>query len=282
MNDKIYKCTIGSFGINDAFTAVDLLAKKHYQAISCLEKNSKWSVEILHNWAISIEDIQNLLQSIKYDEIVMSMLKNENWLKKCFENFKPIIVGKFFIFGNHLRNIQKPANKIKIEIAAATAFGTGEHATTNRCLMACQTFYDSKKHGNVLDIGCGSAILSIALAKLGAKKIFAYDNDPEAVKISKENCVINKVAHRVQISLNKSTEFTKKKYDFIVANILAEPLISLSNAIVDSLNDKGILVLSGFTANDDSVFNQYLKLKLTPLHKYEEKEWATIIFKKKV
>ena len=167
-----------------------------------------------------------------------------------------------------------------IEIAAATAFGTGEHPTTNRCLMACEAFFDVDKHKKVLDVGCGSCILSIALARLGATNIFACDNDPEAVRVSSENIIINKVASRVKVFQNKGCEFAERKYDFIVANILAEPLIFMGDDIANSLENGGILVLSGFTSDDDSVEKRFTSLGLEIKHKYDYKGWTTLVLTK--
>lgn len=277
----IYQCVIGDFGIKDAFDAIDALYERGYMSVSCAEKNKHWFVEILNNEPINESEVKASLANIRYSFIKHKILENVDWLKKCFENFKPIVVGSFYIYGPHLRKNAIPVNKMPIEIAAATAFGTGEHPTTYNCLRACETFFDYKKHKSVLDIGCGSCILSIALAKLGAQNITACDNDAEAVRVSSENVVINKVAHRISVFQNEACEFANKTYDFIVANILAEPLISISEYVVKSLAENGILVLSGFTSDDSSVQNRYLSLGLNLKYRYDLKDWTTLVFEKK-
>ncbi len=278
--EVIYQCIIGDFGIKDAFDAIDALFGNGYMSVSCAEKNKRWFVEILNDSPINEAEVKLALRDFKYSFLEEKTLENVDWLKKCFENFKPITVGNFYIYGPHLRKKPIPFNKMPIEIAAATAFGTGEHPTTRNCLIACQTFFDYKKHKTVLDIGCGSCILSIALAELGARNITACDNDAEAVRVSKENVVINKVAHRVSIFQNEACEFANKTYDFIVANILAEPLISISECVVKSLAENGILVLSGFTYDDCSVLNKYLSLGLNLKYRYDLKDWTTLVFEK--
>lgn len=282
MTQKIFKCTVGDFSISDSFAIVDLLFEKDYLSVSCVEKSDdKWFVEILSTLPIKKTDISQILADYKYSSIEIDTLENVDWLAKCFENFKPITVGDFYMFGPHLRMKKRPANKIAIEIAAATAFGTGEHPTTSRCLLACQTFFNHEIHKNVLDIGCGSGILSIALAKLGAKSVTACDIDSEAIRITSENIVINHVAHRVSVFQNVGHEFDTNKYDFIVANILATPLISLAESIVNSLNRDGILVLSGFNAGDYSVLEKYASLGLELKYKYIHQDWLTLVLHKR-
>ena len=273
---EIYKCIVGNFNINDAFNAIDLLSEDDYLSVSCFQKADSWFVEVLSS---TVPDVDKLRSALKreFEFVEKKQLEEIDWLQKCFENFKPITVGSFYIYGPHLRQSQKPTDKISIEIAAATAFGTGEHPTTNRCLIASETFFDPEKHNSALDIGCGSCILSIALAKLGAHIVDACDNDSEAVKISKKNIVINNVPHRINVFQNQATEFSDKKYDFIVANILATPLIEMSKAIVESLNNKGLLVLSGFATEDHSVLKAFKSLGLKLKCEYELDGWSTLV-----
>lgn len=277
---KIYKCVIGNFNINDAFNAIDLLYEDDYLSVSCFQKAACWFVEILSSTVPDVSKISASLKGRDFEFIESKQLEEVDWLQKCFENFKPITVGNFYIYGPHLRHSRKPSDKILIEIAAATAFGTGEHATTNRCLLASETFFDPEKHLSALDIGCGSCILSIALAKLGARSIDACDNDSEAVRISKKNIVINNVSHRIHVFQNQDTEFSDKKYDFITANILAKPLIHMSKTITTSLNEKGLLILSGFTTKDHSVQHTFEALELKVKHRYDYEGWTTLVLKK--
>ncbi len=274
---QIFKCIIGNFKINDAFCAIDFLDDEAILSASCVQRFDSWVIEILSSKKFETKEVHQMLSKFEFSVMENKPLKEENWLEKCFANFKPIDVGGFHIYGPHLRDASHPADKMLIEIAAATAFGTGEHATTNRCLVACETFFDPEKHKKLLDIGCGSCILSIALARLGAKNIVACDNDPEAVRVSRENTVINKVASRVKVFQNEACEFSENKYDFIVANILAEPLISMSDHIVKSLADGGILVLSGFTSDDDSVEKRFTSLGLKIKYKYNYDGWTTLV-----
>ncbi|MDR2158317.1 MAG: 50S ribosomal protein L11 methyltransferase [Holosporaceae bacterium] len=281
MTRKIFKYTVGDFSIKDAFDAMDLLFEKGYMSVACAEKNHSWIIEILNEKLIPESEIYSILYQYNLSKVDATELEEVDWLQKCFENFKPIVVGDFYIYGPHLRGEPMPTDKISIEIAAATAFGTGEHPTTNRCLIACQTFFDEKKHKSVLDIGCGSCILSIALAKLGAKNIDACDISEEAVRISIENIAINKVAHRINVFQNQDCEFSANQYDFIVSNILTDQLIHMGQPITSSLSPDGILVLSGFTSDDDGVLKKYLSLGMNLKFRYDHKGWTTLALEKK-
>jgi ribosomal protein L11 methyltransferase len=280
MTGKIFKYTVGDFSIKDAFDAMDLLFERGYMSVACAEKNQKWIIEILNNKSILESEISAVLHQYRISQIDVVELGETNWLQKCFENFRPIVIGDFYIYGPHLRGEPMPTDKIPIEIAAATAFGTGEHPTTNRCLIACQTFFDEKKHKSALDVGCGSCILSIAMAKLGAKSVDACDINEEAVRVSKENIVVNKVAHRINVFQNRDCKFGAAKYDFIVSNILTDQLIDMSSAITSSLAPDGILVLSGFASDDDDVLKKYLSLGMNLRFRYDYKNWTTLTLMK--
>jgi ribosomal protein L11 methyltransferase len=280
MNENIHRCVVGNFSLKDAFDLMDVFFENGYLSVSTVEENDHWIVEVLDNKPIETKRVDILLKNYQYSVLKSEKVPPVNWLKKCFENFKPLMVGNFYIFGNHLRNIPIPPDKIGIEITAATAFGTGEHPTTNRCLMACQTFFDAGRHKTSLDIGSGSGILSIALAKLGCKRVIACDNDPEAVRVTQNNLITNKVDHRVEVFRNESHEFAIKNYDFIVANILSEPLVAMSRHVANCLAPGGLLVLSGFMSSDKSVMDQYVSLGLAVRYAYDYREWGAIVFEK--
>lgn len=281
MKNKFFECVIGSFSIKDAFAISDIFFEMDFLSVSCLEKDEKWYVVLLSSAEINRSDIVSTLSDYKVYNIDTKEIEDTDWLKKCFENFKPITVGNFFLHGSHIKD-QVPKDKIPILIDAATAFGTGEHPTTNRCIAACQAFFDPKIHKHSLDVGCGSGVLSIAISKLGAECITACDIDEEAVRVSYQNMLVNKIFARssVYIFQNRMHEFAFRKYDFIVANILSDPLIQMSKSIAACLNDSGILILSGFISSDQGVQSAYSALGLNMVYSYDMNEWKTLVFRK--
>jgi len=136
------------------------------------------------------------------------------------------------------------SDRIAIVINPGMAFGTGRHETTARCLELLESFVHSGK--NVLDLGCGSGILAIAAAKLGATRVLGIDNDPEAVNAANENTAMNGVQNRVEIRLDDGPPGAAAgTFDVVVSNILAEPLAEMAPALTSCVKHTGVLVLSG-------------------------------------
>ena len=124
-------------------------------------------------------------------------LANTDWLAKSLQSFRPVRVGRFFIHPSHYTGAP-PAGSIAVQIDAATAFGSGEHGSTYGCLSAIDWLAPSLGIDPVLDVGCGSGILAIAIAKLGRSRVVATDIDPEAVRVCRENARLNAVGGRIE------------------------------------------------------------------------------------
>ena len=142
----------------------------------------------------------------------------------------------------------QPANTIPLRIDAGLAFGTGTHATTRGCLELLATL-DPAGTGNSIDVGCGSGILAIAMAKLWKRKIRGGDNDAEAVDVARENAVLNGTGdfcHFVTAAGLENDEIaTAAPFDLIVANILAGPLVVLAASFAKATRPGGRILLSG-------------------------------------
>ncbi|TCK98398.1 [LSU ribosomal protein L11P]-lysine N-methyltransferase [Natranaerovirga hydrolytica] len=199
----------------------------------------------------------------------------ENW-KKYFKPFKVeehIIVKPTW---ETLKNNEK--DDIIIEIDPGMAFGTGTHETTSLCVSGIKKYLNSKD--SVYDIGCGSGILGIVASKLGAREVICTDIDPVAVTVAKENVKVNKVANNVSVYQGNLLENIDKKANIVVANILADVIIHLTQDINKVLAENGYFISSGIILDkvkDVTVAIEKQGLQIIEINK--KGEWASIIAK---
>ena len=138
--------------------------------------------------------------------------------------------------------------EIVIEINPSLAFGTGHHESTRLCLAGIEEVVERGTVGKLLDVGCGSGILSICAALLNVPEITGFDMDPVAVKESHKNASKNLVAEKIKFFTGLIEE-TSGSYDLIVANVYVEPILSMKNAFRERLAPGGSLVVSGIPAS---------------------------------
>lgn len=170
-----------------------------------------------------------------------------DWVKLSLDGLKPVVAGRFVVHGAHDRH-RLPAGAIGIEIEANQAFGTGHHPTTWGCLVALSRLMARRRFRSVLDLGTGSAVLAIAIARLGHTPVLASDNDPLSVEIAAENAALNGVGRLVHPVLSEGFDdpaLRGNRYDLIVANILARPLITLAPAMRRESAPSAAVILSG-------------------------------------
>lgn len=225
-------------------------------------------------------NIDNNLNVIVEKEI----LPNIDWVQYSLEGLAPVETNNFFIYGNHYKNLAKD-NKINIEIEANQAFGSGHHHTTIGCLELLEKTLNSNTT-NILDIGTGSGILSIAIAKLQEQRhidcnIIASDIDPIAIKVAIENFKLNKVEQYitpiVASGLANEDILIKAPYDVIVANILAKPLIELAIDIKNIVNEKTTIILSGILKTQiNDVIKAYTKQNFIIKQLLNKDEWVAL------
>jgi ribosomal protein L11 methyltransferase len=147
--------------------------------------------------------------------------------------------------------------RIEIIIDPKMAFGTGGHATTHLCLEALERIDPGGK--TVLDAGCGSGVLSIAAARLGAARVFGFDNDPFSIENAHENILLNDVPERVKIVLADLNEINPEPADILLANLISGVLIASMDKFPALLNPGGIAVFSGILAEEEECFTGHLR-----------------------
>lgn len=220
-------------------------------------------------------------------EYEQKFLPAENWLKKNVIKFPPLETEDFYIYGTHENFIPKN-NKHKLMIYAATAFGSGQHKTTQLCLrLLSYLFHKKEKIVNILDMGCGSGILALSACKIWKNaKALCADIDDEAVIVAASNAKNNLLGE--QIHTLQSNAFNNKKiiesapYQLIFANILARPLIEMSQELVSCLQEGGYAILSGFIDEQLSwVKDEYEKHGLQLIKDLSDENWHAIFMEKK-
>ena len=222
-----------------------------------------------------LEELKKRLSTFLDKEISLNLhieeKENRDWIKEYQNSIKPIEIGSFYIRPQWEDKIE---NKIDIQINPALAFGSGHHETTSSCIEVLEKYID--KNASLLDVGCGSGILSIASAKLGAV-VDICDTDELAIKSAKENFELNGVSY------NKawvgSVDKRDKEYDIVVANIIADVLIMLSRNLKETTKSGGILILSGILDKYiDKVEEKFQDMKI--LEKKQKNEWYTLVLKR--
>ncbi len=170
---------------------------------------------------------------------------------------------------------EPPADgRIDIVLDPGMAFGTGSHATTQLCLEAIERICAECTPATMLDMGAGSGILAIAAAKLGITQVLAMDNDPDAVQACRKNAGINNVS--IESWLRDSPP--NRKFDLVVANILARPLIDMASKLAKCVGKH--LVLSGLLREQvGDVANAYIEAGLTIVRTDTQEEWAAVELK---
>ncbi len=205
-------------------------------------------------------------------EISLEKIENQNWIQKYKDSIEPVVCGKFYI---HPSWYEPKEDKLNILIDPALAFGSGHHETTSSCLDAISSYV--KSGDTLIDVGTGSGILAIAATKLGAVCDIC-DTDSQAT----ENAVINFTSNGVvpNNAWTGSAVISKEKYDFVVANIVADVLIMIHKDLKKVLKDDGILILSGILENyEDKVLKKFEEFEI--VERIAKNEWRTLVLKGK-
>lgn len=228
-----------------------------------------------NNYKEIIKTIEKKLDN-KRITIEYSLIKDD-WKEKWKEGFEKVNITKDILIKPSWDN-NSYDEKIQIKIDPGMAFGTGTHETTSLCIKMLDKYL--KPNYSVLDLGCGSGILSIVASKLNASKIHAIDIDPESIEASKENFIMNNV-NNVELLEGNLKDIYKDKPDILVANILSGILIMLIKDIVNSMSKETIFISSGITTSKmDEVICEYVRNGLEIIDKKIDGNWVTLIAKK--
>ncbi|PWJ89908.1 [LSU ribosomal protein L11P]-lysine N-methyltransferase [Mesorhizobium loti] len=210
-------------------------------------------------------------------------LPDIDWVAHSLEELKPVRAGRFFVHGAHDRR-KRHSGELAIEIEAGLAFGTGHHGTTAGCLEMLEKVVRRERPRNALDLGTGSAVLAIAVAKLAHIPVLATDIDPVAVRVAAANARLNHVRALVETVTAPGFHhpiFGKRApFDLIVANILARPLMRLAPQMAGHIALGGSIVLSGILERQrDAVIAAYVGQNFRHVRTLHREGWVTIHLK---
>ena len=242
------------------------------------------SEEDINEKISEIEKRLDYVKSLELDtgtlEIFKKEVKQENWENEWKKYFNVQKVSDSIVIKPSWEKYTPKAGEKTIDIDPGMAFGTGTHETTRMCINAIEKYMN--KGDSLIDIGCGSGILSIAAVHLGAKKVIAVDLDKLAVKVSKENVDLNGFSNTIDVRYGDLTDVIDEKADVIVANIIADIIAKLSENIADFMKDGGYFISSGII-NDkkDFVISKLKENNFDIIEENNDGEWNCIVSKVK-
>ncbi|WP_313562125.1 50S ribosomal protein L11 methyltransferase [Ruminiclostridium cellobioparum] len=205
---------------------------------------------------------------------------DEDWSTAWKKYYKPFRLTDRIVIKPTWEEYRAEENDIIVEMDPGMAFGTGTHETTQMCSILLDK-YISANH-DVLDVGCGTGILSIIASKLGAKKIEAIDIDEVAVRVAKENIEINGEAGKIKAfqAVLSDLKAGDEKFDIIVANIIANVIIDLSSLIPYYLKKNSLFITSGIIKErKQDVIDACLKNGMSFIDDLEMGEWVAMVFR---
>lgn len=243
------------------------------------------------NLDASLKSIRARLQAAKQGGIRIGAgtvecreMKRENWAESWKRHFKPLAIGGALLLKpSWSKRAAKPGQRV-IVLDPGLSFGTGHHATTSYCLREVVRFCarGGRRGGSFLDIGTGSGILAIAAAKLGCKKIEAFDFDPESVRVARENARRNRVNAVLKFQQADVTKLARKparQFDLVCANLISNLLCAERERIVARVAPGGTLVLAGILQTEfEMVEENFESLGMKLVRRRDEKEWASGAF----
>lgn len=205
-------------------------------------------------------------------------IEDENWNERWEEeSFSPVDIDNKIV----IRAAHHPAPAdaiIDIIVKPSMSFGSGHHHTTR---MMCRAIHSLNPSGRVLDVGCGTGVLSIAAIKCGAEHADAVDIDPWSTASAEEASQLNGIAEQISVLLGTVEVVEGRKYDMVLANINRNIILNDIDRYVEALNEGGKLLLSGFLVEDIAdITTAASERGLCPIAQSEEEGWVCLVFKK--
>jgi ribosomal protein L11 methyltransferase len=277
---------VQAYALVDAVSARDdlaLTASAHEDA-----ETGAWIFEATGEGEPDLAAFAELARQALGTPVDFSVARNDpaiNWVAKSLEGLAPVTAGGFYVYGSH-EAAPPPAGLTAIRIDAAEAFGTGHHETTTGCLEAIEAILKRRRPRRPLDVGTGTGVLAIALARRLRMPVIASDIDAVAVRTTADNAHNNGVGAFIvpveAAGLQSRAIRDSGPYDLIVANILAGPLVHLAPAIGRAAESGAAVVLSGILNTQAArVIAAYGAAGLVLERKLVRGEWTTLLLEKR-
>ncbi|TCS83742.1 50S ribosomal protein L11 methyltransferase [Tepidibacillus fermentans] len=226
--------------------------------------------------------INNLLTydiNIGAGHVSISEVNEEDWASGWKKYYKPVQVSEKILITPTWEEVEEKPGQHVIELDPGMAFGTGTHPTTVMCIQALEKVINGDE--KVIDVGCGTGVLSIAAAKLGAKHVLALDLDEVAVKSAKLNIKLNHVDQMVEVKQNNLLDHIEDQVEIVVANILAEVILRFVNDVARVLKPNGYFIASGIIQSKSELVKEVIEREgLVIEETLTQEDWIAFIAKK--
>ena len=265
-----------------ALDADPLLEGATYSILEEDEDRGVWRIDAFPTTSDEADGIVATLK--RHDGLVVAVedLADADWLAMSLSGLPPVRAGRFFVYGAHDQG-RVPVNTVNLRIDAGAAFGTGHHGTTVGCLAAFDELLKRERFERVLDVGAGTGVLAIAAARTGSPVAIGTDIDAPSVRIARENAKLNQADVRfVHASgLNDRQVRRHGPYDLVFANILAPPLVALSQDIKGALRLGGVAILSGLLRTQERrVSAAYLSRGFRLERRIHRDAWSCLVMRR--
>jgi ribosomal protein L11 methyltransferase len=226
-----------------------------------------------------LDELKGLGFEVGQGRVDLRRIKEENWTEKWKKSFEPIFVTDDIVILPSREKLKFP-NKTVIHIKPGVAFGTGSHATTQLCIRALGKFL--KPGQRIVDVGCGSGILSIVSARLGASHALGLDIDQDAIENANENLALNKVGSVVEVRQGTvAAGIPAGSFDIAVANLHKREIVESLDKIEKLVKQAGTLIFSGILQEEEKEMRDlFTRQQLNEIEVTREKEWVCFVGKK--
>ena len=266
--------------LHDDFGTIVELSPTDYPEVGVIVKGYinelNFDDETFNRFKDELEQLGKNINIGEFFKIETTTIQDSDWENSWKDYFDILNIGEKFVIVPTWREYENEEGKYVINIDPGMAFGTGGHETTSLCIKNLEKYV--KPHDNVIDVGCGSGILSIAASYLTDSSLKAVDLDKLAVDVSRENFALNNLENRIEVEEASLLTKETKKYNVIVANILAHIIELMLEDAYKLLEDGGYFITSGIIKDKkDELLEKMLKQGFKLVEETSDNEWYSFV-----